>query len=47
MLAKVVLHSKVVHLRVALHCKGCEGKVRKHISKMEGETGFEHGFDLL
>ncbi|THU52485.1 hypothetical protein C4D60_Mb10t04470 [Musa balbisiana] len=33
--------------RVALHCKGCEGKVRKHISKMEGETGFEHGFDLL
>lgn len=24
-------------LRVSLHCKGCEGKVRKHISKMEGE----------
>lgn len=28
----------MVVLRVSLHCKGCEGKVRKHISKMEGET---------
>ncbi|XVF68685.1 hypothetical protein PTKIN_Ptkin11bG0021100 [Pterospermum kingtungense] len=28
---------KVVVLRVSIHCKGCEGKVRKHISKMEGE----------
>ncbi|KAF7805515.1 dirigent protein 24-like [Senna tora] len=27
---------QVVVLRVSLHCKGCEGKVRKHISKMEG-----------
>ncbi|MBA0565081.1 hypothetical protein Golob_009973, partial [Gossypium lobatum] len=24
-----------VVLRVAIHCKGCEGKLRKHISKME------------
>ncbi|URD85429.1 heavy metal-associated domain containing protein [Musa troglodytarum] len=30
---------QVVHLRVSLHCKGCEGKVRKHISKMEGDGG--------
>lgn len=27
---------QVVVLWVSLHCKGCEGKVRKHISKMEG-----------
>ncbi|XP_027348267.1 protein SODIUM POTASSIUM ROOT DEFECTIVE 2 [Abrus precatorius] len=35
-------HSKdqVVVLRVSLHCKACEGKVRKHISKMEGVTSF-------
>ncbi|GMP50667.1 hypothetical protein CsSME_00017194 [Camellia sinensis var. sinensis] len=26
---------KVVVLRVSLHCKGCEGKVRKHISRMQ------------
>ncbi|KAJ8513810.1 hypothetical protein OPV22_004244 [Ensete ventricosum] len=26
---------QVVHLRVSLHCKACEMKVRKHISKME------------
>ncbi|KAG4974072.1 hypothetical protein AAZX31_11G140800 [Glycine max] len=31
---------KVVVLRVSLHCKACEGKVRKHISKMEGVTSF-------
>ncbi|ESR37977.1 hypothetical protein CICLE_v10029192mg [Citrus x clementina] len=31
---------KVVVLRVSIHCKGCEGKVRKHISKMEGVTSF-------
>lgn len=29
---------QVVVLRVSLHCKACEGKVRKHISKMEGES---------
>uniref|UniRef100_A0A0D9VAY8 HMA domain-containing protein n=1 Tax=Leersia perrieri TaxID=77586 RepID=A0A0D9VAY8_9ORYZ len=28
----------VVELRVSLHCKGCAGKVKKHISKMEGVT---------
>lgn len=28
---------QVVVLRVSLHCKACEGKVRKHISKMQGE----------
>ncbi|CAI0471733.1 unnamed protein product [Linum tenue] len=27
----------VVVLRVSLHCKGCAGKVRKHISKMEAK----------
>ncbi|KAE9461159.1 hypothetical protein C3L33_06962, partial [Rhododendron williamsianum] len=31
---------KVVQLKVAIHCKGCEGKVRKHISRMEGVTSF-------
>ncbi|KAG6532322.1 hypothetical protein ZIOFF_006162 [Zingiber officinale] len=35
---------KVVALRVSLHYKGCEGKVRKHISKMEGVTSFEIDF---
>ncbi|RWW68080.1 hypothetical protein BHE74_00024418 [Ensete ventricosum] len=33
----VVRSSQVVVLRVSLHCKGCERKVRKHISNMEGE----------
>ncbi|KAJ7980913.1 Heavy-metal-associated domain protein [Quillaja saponaria] len=33
-------HDQVVVLRASLHCKGCEGKVRKHISKMEGVTSF-------
>ncbi|KAK8707710.1 hypothetical protein V6N13_058763 [Hibiscus sabdariffa] len=33
-------HHQVVVLRVSIHCKGCEGKVRKHISKMEGVTSF-------
>ncbi|PON66995.1 Heavy metal-associated domain containing protein [Parasponia andersonii] len=31
---------QVVVLRVSLHCKGCEGKVKKHLSKMEGVTSF-------
>ncbi|KAK2379267.1 protein SODIUM POTASSIUM ROOT DEFECTIVE [Trifolium repens] len=31
---------QVVILRVSLHCKACEGKVRKHISKMEGVRSF-------
>jgi len=24
-------------MRVAIHCQGCAGKVKKHISKMEGK----------
>lgn len=31
---------QVVELRVSIHCKGCEGKVRKHISRMEGVRSF-------
>ncbi|OIV99366.1 hypothetical protein TanjilG_17176 [Lupinus angustifolius] len=31
---------QVVVLRVSLNCQACEGKVRKHISKMEGVTSF-------
>ncbi|KAF8006340.1 hypothetical protein BT93_K0590 [Corymbia citriodora subsp. variegata] len=31
---------QVVVLRVSLHCRGCEGKVRKHLSKMAGVTSF-------
>ncbi|KAL6967441.1 hypothetical protein U1Q18_033251 [Sarracenia purpurea var. burkii] len=31
---------QVVELRVSIHCKGCEAKVRKHISRMEGVTSF-------
>uniref|UniRef100_A0A452Z991 HMA domain-containing protein n=1 Tax=Aegilops tauschii subsp. strangulata TaxID=200361 RepID=A0A452Z991_AEGTS len=27
---------QVVVMKVAIHCQGCAGKVRKHISKMEG-----------
>lgn len=27
---------QVVVLRVSLHCKGCESKLRKHLEKMEG-----------
>uniref|UniRef100_A0A2P2MY17 HMA domain-containing protein n=1 Tax=Rhizophora mucronata TaxID=61149 RepID=A0A2P2MY17_RHIMU len=33
-------NDQVVVLRVSIHCKGCEGKVRKHISKMQGVTSF-------
>jgi len=28
---------QVVVLKVSLHCKACAGKVKKHLSKMEGE----------
>ncbi|XP_019251041.1 PREDICTED: protein SODIUM POTASSIUM ROOT DEFECTIVE 1-like [Nicotiana attenuata] len=28
--------NQVVVLRVSLHCKGCERKMRKHISRMQG-----------
>ncbi|XP_028753232.1 heavy metal-associated isoprenylated plant protein 3-like [Neltuma alba] len=31
---------QVVVMKVALHCQGCAGKVKKHLSKMEGVTSF-------
>ncbi|CAL9767338.1 unnamed protein product, partial [Musa acuminata subsp. burmannicoides] len=44
--SSAVPQNQVVHLRVSLHCKGCEGKVRKHISKMEaGVTSFNIDFE--
>ncbi|CAD5194219.1 unnamed protein product, partial [Musa acuminata subsp. malaccensis] len=44
--SSAVPQNQVVHLRVSLHCKGCEGKVRKHISKMEaGVTSFDIDFE--
>lgn len=36
--------NQVVVLRVSLHCRGCEGKVRKHLSRMEGVTSFNIDF---
>ncbi|XP_061366669.1 UDP-glucuronic acid decarboxylase 1-like [Gastrolobium bilobum] len=36
--------NQVVVLRVSLHCKGCEGKVRKHLSRMKGVTSFDIDF---
>ncbi|KAL2250558.1 protein SODIUM POTASSIUM ROOT DEFECTIVE 2 [Sesamum indicum] len=35
---------QVVVLRVSLHCRGCERKMRKHISRMEGVTSFNIDF---
>ncbi|KAJ9561304.1 hypothetical protein OSB04_006464 [Centaurea solstitialis] len=31
---------QVVVMRVSIHCKGCAGKVKKHLSKMEGVTSY-------
>ncbi|XAR49437.1 hypothetical protein NMG60_11032647 [Bertholletia excelsa] len=31
---------QVVVMKVSLHCQGCAGKVKKHLSKMEGVTSF-------
>ncbi|GAB4838331.1 hypothetical protein Ancab_027861 [Ancistrocladus abbreviatus] len=31
---------QVVVLRVSIHCQACAGKVKKHLSKMEGVTSF-------
>ncbi|XP_073010826.1 heavy metal-associated isoprenylated plant protein 35-like [Typha latifolia] len=31
---------QVVVMKVSIHCQGCAGKIRKHISKMEGVTSF-------
>ncbi|KAK7345650.1 hypothetical protein VNO77_16258 [Canavalia gladiata] len=36
--------NQVVVLRVSLHCKGCEGKVRKHLSRMQGVSSFNIDF---
>ncbi|CAF2047281.1 unnamed protein product [Brassica rapa] len=38
--------SKVVVLRVSLHCqcRGCVGKVKKHLSRMQGVTSFNIDF---
>ncbi|KAM3402200.1 hypothetical protein ACQJBY_006245 [Aegilops geniculata] len=36
-LISVYLIMQVVVLKVSLHCKVCEGKVKKHLAKMEGE----------
>ncbi|KAK4432391.1 protein SODIUM POTASSIUM ROOT defective [Sesamum alatum] len=35
---------QVVILRVSLHCRGCERKMRKHLSRMEGVTSFNIDF---
>lgn len=37
--------SQVVVLMVSLHCKGCAGKVKKHISRMQGVTSFQVDFE--
>ncbi|GMH03112.1 hypothetical protein Nepgr_004951 [Nepenthes gracilis] len=31
---------QVVVLRVSMHCQACAGKVKKHLTKMEGVTSF-------
>ncbi|CAN6934575.1 unnamed protein product [Brassica oleracea var. botrytis] len=38
--------SKVVVLRVSLHCncRGCQGKVKKHLSRIQGVTSFSIDF---
>ncbi|XP_021912567.1 uncharacterized protein LOC110826259 [Carica papaya] len=38
---------QIVVLRVSIHCKGCEGKVGKHISKMEGIDFFHYIFTKI
>ncbi|KAI3738394.1 hypothetical protein L2E82_28424 [Cichorium intybus] len=35
---------KVVVLEVSLHCRGCERKMKKHISKIEGVTSYKIEF---
>ena len=35
---------QVVVLKVSLHCKACAGKVKKHLSKMEGVRSFSIDF---
>ncbi|GFQ00926.1 heavy metal-associated isoprenylated plant protein 26 [Phtheirospermum japonicum] len=36
--------SEVVVLRVSLHCRGCERKLRKHLSRMDGVTSYNIEF---
>ncbi|XP_059296559.1 protein SODIUM POTASSIUM ROOT DEFECTIVE 2 isoform X2 [Lycium ferocissimum] len=36
--------NQVVVLRVSLHCRGCERKMRKHISRMQGVKSFNIDF---
>ncbi|KMT03689.1 hypothetical protein BVRB_8g190260 [Beta vulgaris subsp. vulgaris] len=36
---------QVVVLRVSLHCQACAGKVKKHLSRMEGVTSFSIDLD--
>ncbi|KAM3340323.1 protein SODIUM POTASSIUM ROOT DEFECTIVE 2 [Capsicum galapagoense] len=36
--------NQVVVLRVSLHCRGCEKKMRKHISRMQGVKSFNIDF---
>ncbi|XP_055814846.1 protein SODIUM POTASSIUM ROOT DEFECTIVE 3-like [Solanum dulcamara] len=36
---------QVIVMRVSLHCQGCAGKVKKHLSKMEGVTSFSIDLD--
>ncbi|KAL2344993.1 hypothetical protein Fmac_006278 [Flemingia macrophylla] len=43
-LPKTGFPDQVVVLRVSLHCKGCEGKVRKHLSRMRGVSSFNIDF---
>nr|ABK23854.1 unknown [Picea sitchensis] len=38
--SSAISSNEVVVMRVSLHCQGCAGKVRRHISKMEGVTSF-------
>ncbi|CAH2074440.1 unnamed protein product [Thlaspi arvense] len=43
-LEKNASSDQVVVLRVSLHCKGCAGKVKKHLSKLKGVTSFNIDF---
>ena len=36
LLSHINVVSQVVVMRVSLHCQGCAGKLKKHLSKMEG-----------
>ncbi|XP_054798206.1 protein SODIUM POTASSIUM ROOT DEFECTIVE 2-like [Prosopis cineraria] len=43
-LSRPASSDQVVVLRVSLHCRGCEGKLRKHLSRMEGVSSFNIDF---